>query len=306
MYSTEEMFKDSCVGSCEDEVRAYRFIDNETVANVREKISALVGLISSKGYAPKFYAHISFEGEDRISKVKLTLKLSKSDMIDGVDTFKATTEILWNKNVYFAVAKFIGEWVDRYNVALKAMENAQELTDKFAELGDSVVIRFVLGDKLVESIDNTAITIGLSAEQLGECALLDIFSDIDIERLYSEKAFREYLMSLTKPIDILRRKFEPLQFLGLNTRVGLSKLTRKAYRKVLSSDTSVVGVPCRVEADGYFALVKRVLADEVADDDVIMSDGTYAYISVLDPVGKDDVVLTDMEKYAEMVQRAIA
>ena len=306
MFSIDEMFRNSCVENCVEEVRAYRFIEDDTVASVREKISALAGLISCKGYAPKFYAHISFEGEDRISKVKLTLKLSKSDMIDGVDVFKATTEILWNKNVYFAVAEFMGEWIDRYNVALKAMKNAKELTDKFAELGDSVVIRFVLGDKLVEGIDNTSITIGLSAEQLGECATLDIFSDIDIERIYSEKAFREYLMSLTKPIDILRRKFEPLQFLNLNTRVGLSKLTKKAYRKALSSDVSVVGVPCRVEADGYFALVKRVLAEEVADDDVIMSDGTYAYISVLDPVGKDDVVLTDTERYAEMVQMAIA
>ena len=87
---------------------------------------------------------------------------------------------------------------------------------------------------------------------------------------------------------------------------SMTAAEKKAYRKALSSDVSVVGVPCRVEADGYFALVKRVLAEEVADDDVIMSDGTYAYISVLDPVGKDDVVLTDTERYAEMVQMAIA
>ena len=302
MYSKSEIYEESCVEDCKREaiIIAYRDYDFE---RIKELSCSLIGVIAAKPYAPDFYGHITgVYLEDSLNCIKVTLKLKKSYAEDG-DACKRTMLLLWGENYFENLMRFVGEWVDAYRVRAKLKQNARELTECINSFGSPIHFEFEYGSKL-KSLTNSSITIGLDEETLANLTEWGLWGKDTTLKYYAEKALKEAILSIARPVDLIRLNTPVIRRFNVRTRVRLNKLLT-LYKPLCAGQENTV---CKVTQGDYIALLKKVPKNAVQEEekaDVIYTDADYSYVTVLDPLGEKDVPLFDREQYVNMVKGAV-
>lgn len=307
---TKKDFGEPSIKTLVNDASSIVFCEDDTLDEMGAKFGTIDMICSCCPNAPDFVTRYTpaIEEKDGVRVVKyvaVSIRLRKYAMVDN-DNFGEHRKFAWNKNIYADVIAFICSWIDNYSIVTKVRENATVLSEAVAPFCDGIKISFEYSDNPIVAIDNTSVTVGLSAEVLSDISSLSLFSDnviiSDIAKENCAKLFKTFI----SPIDIFRSRDKLIKDLGVTSKASIAKMIKKAYKKSIT-DVSIVNIPCRIEKNGYIGLVKRVPIDEIVEEDIVAYvDDKYGYIFVFNPVDKNDTPVTDIDKLESMVKEVVA
>lgn len=310
MFTEKEIYGEPCISTLVKDASSIEFNENDSVEEMSAKFGTIDMICSCCKGAPAFVTRYTpyieeTDGVQRIKHITVSIRLRKHAMIDG-DSFSEHRKFAWNSDIYADIISFICNWIDNYNIILKVESNADELSKAVAPYCDTIKVSFAYSDSPIVAIDNTSVTVGLSDMALANIANISLFSDNVLVSDIAKDNCAKLLKSFVSPIDIFRSKDQFVKELGIPTRAGVMKLLKKGYKKSIT-DKSAINIPCRFEKDGYAGIIKRVpIAEVMEDDNIAYVDDDYGYIFVLNPVGKDDEMITDVDKLESMVKEVVS
>ena len=330
MFTAKEMFGVTVKGALEKRVQTIDF-NGADADGVVEKTNAVIGESRLMADVPDYLSvitlHYDTDGTS-VDSVKLTLKTRVRDAIND-DNLKISTIIPYNDSYKETLVNFVARWVDSYFVAFKAQSNAEALNEVIAPLCGEIKVSFAYSDLVIVSMTNDSVVLGLSAEALAYATELDIFSSIAYVSSKAREVLGASLQTLTTPYEVLTTKNRILKQLGVYTRVGVSKLLKKTYKKNISTaaaalealnakrakefpntdpivESPVSRFEYTDEAGSFFGLVKCIKSEAVKEGTPVALDKDgYSYVIILSPFDKKMQVLSD-EDTAVLLESQIA
>lgn len=186
-------------------------------------------------------------------------------------------------NIFNVLIDSIYSWIIRYYELLE-YENILEMFNNeilkiLQDIKSPYTVIFKNG-KLIESVSDNSIIIGLTLENIKKLKELDLFSkDTYWSEKYRDK-LRKIFKSCNMPYDLIKSKNDFTDNLGIYTRKSIYKVIRKTVNRKIENVRVGIGF---IETDTYFAIIekKAVTSKEIekyVKDNILILDNKQASI----------------------------